>query len=489
MDQLKPILEQCKKHIFWIVTGVAVLLGSVAYFLMNGTINSAYDTQAKALDNHYNNIQQVNGKASTHPNAKSQEKMKGIIDSVAEEVRQAWEMQYDRQAKILVWPDEIKKNNFALVSKLESMHPIELTTEYPTEPKGITKAYKDIYARYFDKDMPRLAKIIGVNWKGEASESSVASSMGGGYGDMMGGEGMDGMDGYGDSMGGMGMGMGGYGAMPGAAANAGPRDLVTWSESSQSELLNSIRMWQSKTPSVFEILYTQENMWILEGLFNIIKKTNGKAQANFQCIIKEIEFIRIGKTAVGQAGTLAGMASGGYMGGMGMGMGEGMGMEMGGDGEYDPYDGDMMGSEGGDMYGASTAVSRDPADNRYVDANFVAVTGEDLRSKMQSSSPEDAYFAVAKRVPVRMRFSIDQRKVHEFLANCGSADLMLEIRQVRLGDTVAAAGAGGGGMSSYGGGPELGFGEGMGMGEGLGTGGNGRYVWGRICSFHRSSRL
>ena len=69
---------------------------------------------------------------------------------------------------------------------------------------------------------------------------------------------------------------------------------------------------------------------------------------------------------------------------------------------------------------------------------------------MQSSSPEDAYFAVAKRVPVRMRFSIDQRKVHEFLANCGSADLMLEIRQVRIGDTEPAAAAGTGGGLNYG---------------------------------------
>ncbi len=46
---------------------------------------------------------------------------------------------------------------------------------------------------------------------------------------------------------------------------------------------------------------------------------------------------------------------------------------------------------------------------------------------MKNKSPSDAYFAVAKRVPVRMRFEkMDQRKLNHFLAVCGSMKMVLE---------------------------------------------------------------
>ena len=74
-----------------------------------------------------------------------------------------------------------------------------------------------------------------------------------------------------------------------------------------------------------------------------------------------------------------------------------------------------LGGPGSDPYGGGGAAgpSSDPANNRYVDAKFAPVSGDDLRTKMQSSAPEDAYFAVAKRIPIRMRAgqSIVQRGV------------------------------------------------------------------------------
>ena len=125
---------------------------------------------------------------------------------------------------------------------------------------------------------------------------------------MGGSEGGEGGEGYGGGMAGMGggemggmgmggMGMGGMGAGPGMQPS---KDLVIWRKSSQDELINSIRLWRGSSPTIYEILYTQENMWILEGVMRIIAKTNEGAKANFQAPIKEIEFIRIGKPAVGR---------------------------------------------------------------------------------------------------------------------------------------------------------------------------------------------
>ncbi len=470
MDQLKQVLGQLAKHQFWIVTGFAVILGIAGFFMASSTINGLYTTQKAALDSHFTNLTNVAAAVSTHPNQESKKQMDLIIDGMAEDVRAAWASQWERQEPLLQWPvDAIASPT--LVRKLKEYKPIELTLEYPEEPANIVDGEKAAYGRYFDEQMPRLAEIIGVTWVGEAN-ASAAGGMGGGMG-MEGGMGMGGYGGEGGSggesggmgmggmgMGGMGMGGMGMGGMGGRPNFNSKRDIVTWPKPSQDELLTSIRMWTGDKPNVYQIVYTQENMWILEGLLNIIKSTNGDAKANFQTTIKEIEFIRIGRTAVGQAGDIATAKAGG---GIGSGMPGGYGSEMMGEESEMGGAPDTSSMTSEDMEGeAATAVAPDPANGRYVDAAFMPISGEDLRTRMRSEDPSDAYFAVAKRVPVRLRLKIDQRKTHDFLANCGNADLMLEIRQVRLGNTTAAA-AGGGGMAGGGRGP-----GGMGMSSGPG---------------------
>ncbi len=461
MDQLKQIFGQLAKHQFWIVTVFAVVLGIAGFFVASSTINDLYTKQKSALDSHFSNLQNVASAVSTHPNDESQKQMDQIIGNMAEDVRDAWQSQWERQEPLLQWPvDDIASPT--LVRKLKDYLPIELKLEYPEEPSNIVDSEKFAFALYFDDQMPRLADIIGVTWVGEAKAvaaggmgemGGMGMGMGGGRGDMMGGgmeEGMEGgasMGGYGMGMGMGGMGMGGMGGY-GQTALSSKRDIVTWPKSSQDELITAIRMWTGENPNVYQIVYTQENMWILEGLLNIIKKTNGDAQANFQTTVKEIEFIRIGRTAVGQAGDITSAARGR---GMPTGM-EGYGQEMGGEELESGSASASMTSDDMSEEKSSAAASPDPANGRYVDAAFKPITGEDLRTRMRSEDPSDAYFAVAKRVPVRLRLKIDQRKTHDFLANCGNADLMLEVRQVRLGNTKAAVAGGGGSFGGGGGG-------------------------------------
>ena len=500
MDQVKQLLSVAGKHQFWIITGVCLLLGAGGWYLAGTNLDSLFNAQRGKINTAFEDVNKVRLAIPTHPNSNSQEKLDEIIASLREDVRRSWEMQYERQRKFLIWPEEIKQTSMVLVSRLEGYRPVELKLEYPAEPPNITKQMKETYARYFDDQMPKLAKIVGVDWQGEAAAAAAGGmgmgmgmgmgagmgagyggeGMGAGYGGEGGGYGGEGGEGmYSGGGGGMGMGMG----MGGGAPKKLSTDLVKWPVSSQSELLSSMRMWTGKTPNVYQILYTQENMWILEGLLRIIAATNGDAKANFQCIIKEIEFIRFGKSAVGKAGTITGASSG-------MGMGSSMsGYEGDADNGYmgtyteegygeDMYGGQMgYGGEEGGGYGGEGPSTPDPANGRYVDANFAPVSGEDLRTKMKEGEPEDAYFAVAKRVPVRMRFKIDQRRVQEFLAKCGSADLVLEVRQVRLGDTDAA-GAPGAAGGMYSGGMGMGLGSGIdggygGEGAGAGYGGEG----------------
>ncbi|GAB5406058.1 MAG: hypothetical protein Aurels2KO_42890 [Aureliella sp.] len=502
MDQVKQLMAQVAKFQFWIVTGVAVVLASVGFFMARSTIQGLFDEQKGKLDGHFKDLTQVNSLASVHPNQHSAEQMEQIVAGLTKNVEAAWEKQYLRQKSFMEWPVEAIQGQ-RLVAKIQKYLPIETVLnedgELAPEPANITDADKRTYATYFDGQMEEIAKIIGVKWVGEASSAAAA----GGYGGMGGGGyGAGGGEGYGGE-GGDG-GYGGYGGMGGAPAGIPrsnePPDIVTWSKASQDETLSGIKLFSGEKPSIYQIVYTQENMWILEGLLRIIKATNGDAKANFQCAIKEIEFIRIGKPAKGQAGVVdaPGATAGGAAGGYGSGgYGAGGGYGSGGYGAGGSYGGEGEGSYGGEGEGdggedggyggygggGGTGVSKDPANGRYVDANYKAISGTDLRTNMNSGEAEHAFFAVAKRVPVRLRFKIDTRKITRFLAECGNADLMLEPRQVRIGDTVAAGGAGGGmggygnapgvdGMSSGGDAASLGGGEGYG---GEGDGGYGGY--------------
>lgn len=142
-----------------------------------------------------------------------------------------------------------------------------------------------------------------------------------------------------------------------------------------------------------------------------------------------------------------------------------------------------MYSEGGTM-----AASTDPGQGRYVDTNYKPVEGKQLRDALKANPPDpkNAFLVVAKRMPLRMRLVVDQRKLHRFLAECGNSPLPIEIRQVRINRQAGSTsgyegGAGPGFMPDTGGGgttemPASESGSGfmggpMGMPYGAGAGG------------------
>jgi hypothetical protein len=97
-------------------------------------------------------------------------------------------------------------------------------------------------------------------------------------------------------------------------------------------------------------------------------------------------------------------------------------------------------------------LAPDPADMRYVDLNYEPMTAEDLKAKAQSTNPEDAFLAVAKRMPVRIRVLMDSRKISSLLVACANAKLTFEVHQLRFNPPVhAPMGFGGFGGTGYGG--------------------------------------
>ncbi len=134
-------------------------------------------------------------------------------------------------------------------------------------------------------------------------------------------------------------------------------------------------------------------------------------------------------------------------------------------------------------YGGSgpAVVSKDPADNRYVNDKMEPLTGDQLRTAMKSDSPDDAFLVVAKRMPVRLRVKMNVLKLPLFLSELNNSILPVEVRQIRVNaraTSLSSYGGGGGGggmapgsMGAMGGSEGVSLG-GIGSGEGYESGGS-----------------
>jgi hypothetical protein len=323
----------------------------------------------------------------------------------------------------------------------EKLRPIEKFVDFPINPsqdsiRGVTENDRKVYKNYIGPEIAKISEIIGTKWKAKLDSASAPA--------------------YGGA-GGFPSGFPG-GGMPASAQES--EDLVRWQESSQQELLGKIVPWYplATPPTVLDIYYSQEDIWLLTGIMEIIKAANGSALGNKQTIVREIEWIRMGREASRDAGSLlAGDAVGGGGGGGGGAGGYGGGGPPGG---YAGGGGGMSPGGYGNTQGRGSVsasnvkvVSPDPAEGRYISfatgAQFQQRKATDLRASIKNVTAANAVDAIAKRVPIRLRLKVDPARLPTLIAQCGNAKMMLEVYQVRLNTAPAeAAGSGGGGGGS-----------------------------------------
>jgi hypothetical protein len=468
MDAIKNFWKKIAPHQFWILSGLVFVVSVSIFFLTSSSLSALIKARTTKVDSAFSKLSTVKSTLDTHPNSFTHTKLDEMANALELEVQEAWRLQYLRQEPLLVWPSKAFSAKTETLEIMKNLRPIEQFVDFPVDPtvspiNKITVNDREVYKRYIAPEFAEVSKIIGTEWKpGSDSESSGSSMGSGGMGMGPGGMGM-GPGGMGMGSGGMGSGGMGMGGQFGADSSQS-RDLVRWSQSSQQELMSQILPWygMSTPPSVLDIYYTQEDMWLLTGVMEIIKATNGSAMENFQTKVREIEWIRMGRYANRDAGALSGgVGGGGMMGGSG-GMMGGSGGMMGGSGGMMGGSSGMMGSGGmaggGDEGGGSggTAPSGggggeavDPADSRYISfaegKEFESLKGAELRDAMKNISAQNAVDAVAKRVPIRMRLKIDPNHLNTLITECGNANMMLEVYQVRF-NVAASAGGGPGGM-------------------------------------------
>ncbi|MCU0959562.1 MAG: hypothetical protein MUF48_05610 [Pirellulaceae bacterium] len=501
MDQLKFVLSAIKKHHFWILCGLILIAYLAVWFRSTSGMTQQAATRATAISTAFSTGEKIAG-IQNHPNTQSADMMKALNRAEAEQVRLAWESRFREQEDVLVWPEELLPDFIAAV---EPLKPIELKVDFPTPAtQELKMEFRNRYRDYIRRELPKLAEIIGAEWRvgQQAGMGGMGGmgAMGGMMGPMMGMAGPGGMPpglgptqdlsggtaGYpggptgGSPYGGM---MGPYGR--GLTGEENPI-VVEWASTSQSEIQASSFNWTS--PTTLQVLYAQEDLWVLRALMLVIKATNGDAEAQYQAAIKELMSLQLGRMAGGLKD--GGMSAGGMgsmmpMGGMmamssammGGAMASSAAPMMGGPSGGPPSSGSSAGgapSEGGGMSPyAGMSGSGDPADNRYVDDNTEPLTGDRLRTAMKSDQPADAFLAVAKRMPVRMRVRMNVLRLPLFLSEFAKSNLPVEVRQVRINPSAtggAMGGAMGMGSKLAGGGMAAGP---MGMPPGMMTAGPG----------------
>ena len=95
----------------------------------------------------------------------------------------------------------------------------------------------------------------------------------------------------------------------------------------------------------------------------------------------------------------------------------------------------------------------DPAGGRYVDDKNEPLAGDRLRTAIKSDQPADAFLAVAKRMPMRMRVRMNVLKLPLLLCEFSQSNLPVEVRQVRINTSAGGGMTGSSGTRGFGGGP------------------------------------
>ncbi len=448
MDKLLPAIDWLKKNSFWVGCSILSLAMIGTWFWT--TMQIAEQTEKNASDvksqiQAADNIMKVSAEegAAAHPNSSTEAGMKAELNEALEEIVAAWELRYNAQKQFLKWPvDVIGDDKF--VSVFSQFEPAEKFPDNFDKGLGLER-YLELYRITIPKQMVKICKELGTNWQYDPDKitDDAASTARSGFDDDEdeGDEEDTGMGSRG-GLGGMGGGMrGGLGGSPGSGSTVtnAAEDLnkyaVIWNAENQAMWNRKLTDFMGKdnhtlsvpAPTPLQVYSLQQDLWLLEAMFRVIKSVNGTANANDLASIKEIDHIAFGREARTQLGELTPFDP--RLAGIDLVV---EGSDMG-----EP--GDMSEEDAGDEDDETTddgfnTLSFKPYHGRYVNPNFEPLHADTVRDVLRSTEmPEDNLeLIVAKRVPFRIALKMDERKIPEFLAACANSPFSFEINQIRL---------------------------------------------------------
>lgn len=505
MDKLAPVIGWIKKNNFWLSCGILLVSMLGIWFYQTNALGTEQEKNVRDIDTKFKTALDIKSKKPEdlvdtevvlHPNQATKEGMTSVLEKTVESILEAWRLRVEAQKELLVFPAVIGQKKFNDV--FDQYNPPET---FPAQYADFQiDALLSLYRVKVKDHMINIAGKDGLktNWRWDPDnyEQEDRVSGGGGLGGMDGG-----MDG------GLGGGFEGLGGGETSINEDESRFAVIWSETNQKLWQDKLTQFQgrddhgkeSNDPTPLQCYMLQQDLWLLEAMFRIIKDLNGDSVSTDTSAIKQIDHIAIGREGNAKLGKLhpvdgrmgpqASASDDDDSGGadpMNDPMG-GLGGLDGGDSSHekhfteddqpqdDGFGGGGMGPSGmggdGDGEGdeEAAAVKYPPFHEMYVDKKLEPIPAEEVLAAVTGDKiPENHLeLLIAKRVPVRVGLKMDERKIADFMAACANSPFAFEIQQVRInrhlegGEFIEIAGGGGTG-GGMGGGLEGGFGGGLG---------------------------
>ena len=438
MDSLAPVINWIKRNGFWLLSGlmsVAVLAG---WYLASVQMQEAKTKSIREYQSSFSsvkNIKRVSAvtaedgfteSVTAHPNADTAEKMTERLEATCDAVIAAWKMKRERQAPLMQFPKEVLGENtyrFFTTSK----PPEQVANGEVVGREGET--YLRTYGEQIPKKFALIARSIKANWKYDQERIDEEARRLAKEKEEMERNGMIG-----------GMGSDRNFGMNNKVDLELNKFAVIWDERNQKlwqTKLTDFQNWDdnvksSKSPTLLQAQMLQQDIWLLEGMFNIIKNVNGSATTNDLAVIKEIYHIAFGREARAKLGEV--MEPDKRLGGAKV-----PAMNATGD---DDMDYDIGGGRDGMMGESPVPIEgffdinsdESPFHGRYVNVDLEPVPALEVINVVTGEEfPEtNLELIVGKRVPFRLAVKMDERKINNFLSQCANSPFEFEVLQLRI---------------------------------------------------------
>ncbi len=317
MDQIAPVINWIKKNVFWLGCGLMSILMIAIWFVIGMGIDkktASNETKIKSSMSTTKSIQQVtpNGAddVKAHPNEKSEKGVKEEMSKTIDSIIAAWEKRVADQEKILKWPSVIPSPQFA--STFSRYNPPELIPDTWLKGDGRLGPMLELYALKIPDQMTYLCgdDVLRTRWKHDPKYVTAVPTTGGDDEDEeneFGGPPAGGRGGFG---GGLGGGLGGP-STEGEAIDMN-EFAVVWEETNQDLWYSKLTIFKGRddnqlstnTPTPLQCYMLQQDLWLLEAMFRIIREVNGDSDANDLSVIKRLDHVVFGREAGGKLGSL-----------------------------------------------------------------------------------------------------------------------------------------------------------------------------------------
>ena len=464
MDKLAPAIAWTKENGFWLANGLLLLLMIGLWYVVTNGLNEEKDKNLSNIKKETTIAQGImrkkpedlaNAEILLHPNRSTEEGMKAELEQTVNSIIAAWDFRVKAQKKLLVFPEVIGNDLFAKF--FAPYNPPETFPEQFADIKNVD-ALLTLYRDRIQQHMINICGKDGVrtNWLWDPAnypqdEDANARRR----------QGRSEYDDYGE---------GGDGLAIEVNEEDASRFAVIWSEVNQQLWYDKLTKFrdrddhskESNDPTPLQCYMLQQDLWVLEAMFQVIRDLNGDSTATDTSAIKQIHHIGIGREGTGKLGTLhpvdsrfapavvatdeSGTVDNGYGGEPNYGGGGDGGY--GGDGGTGASQYELAFSEeepvvddGGYGTGISdydepgvTARGLPPFHNMYVDTNFEPISSEEVLKVVRGEALPEANLEllIAKRLPVRIGLKMDERKIPDFMAACINSPFSFEIQQVRI---------------------------------------------------------